>query len=276
MNEHSQSYVLATVIGTAGSTPRNIGSKMVIGVDRVFDTIGGGNLEYQVMAEAQALLTAQSPNHQQMMKHFPLSASVGQCCGGSVSVLLEYFPAQGVNLALFGAGHVGKALVNILSGLPCQVQWIDSRESEFPPLNAFSGFSNITPVINDYPVDEVMMMPAGSFYLVMTHNHQLDFELCAEILKRDNFAYLGLIASQTKWKRFQQKLSQAGCKPEQIQRISSPVGLPEIAGKKPMEVAVSIAAEVIQHYQHNSAEAKHQGIGRAELNQFNKVSNATE
>jgi len=259
LQQQGQAAVLVTVLGVTGSTPRETGTKMVVGQQVCFDTIGGGHLEYQAIQFAQQLITAQQavnpPQKQQQLQHFQLASQLGQCCGGSVSVLFEYFPATAVNIMLFGAGHVAKALVPILAQLPCQVTWVDCRAHEFPAQylaqsasNELSE-SNITAQLSDDEVGEVASMPANSYFLVMTHNHQLDFELCQAILRRDDFQYLGLIASQTKWRRFQQRLKHREFSAQSIARITSPIGLPSITGKKPMEVAISIAGQIINQYQ---------------------------
>lgn len=265
LNQQQQAYVLVTLLGTSGSTPRHTGTKMVIAADVAYGSIGGGHLEYKVIAEARNVLQQANPQPAQCLKHFQLSASLGQCCGGETSVLLEYFPASGINIMLFGAGHVGRALVTILQDLPCQVQWVDSREQEFPH-QYLAGKGNVTAIVTDEPEAEIQLMPANSYYLIMTHNHQLDFDLCRQLLKRQDFAYLGLIASQTKWNRFRQKFKQFEINPELYQRIKSPVGLEQVKGKLPMEVAVSIAGELIQHYQqHQPQHDASKGISRKAL-----------
>ncbi|HSC67462.1 MAG TPA: XdhC family protein, partial [Cellvibrio sp.] len=118
-------YVIATIINTQGSTPRDSGSKMVITADTCYDTIGGGQLEFLLVQQARELI-AQNKTCQ-LLKPMPLAAEAAQCCGGNVAVMLEAFAACAWQVALFGAGHVCQALVTILAGLPCQVQVIDNR-----------------------------------------------------------------------------------------------------------------------------------------------------
>ena len=142
---------------------------------------------------------------------------------------------------LFGAGHVGRALTTILSQLPMRVSWVDSRPEEFPTQIA----SNIERVLSDHPTDEIAEMPAESSYLVMTHDHQLDMSICEAVLKRGDFNYLGVIASDSKAARFRLRLQRKGFDPELVTRMRSPVGLDNVPGKLPMEVAVSIAGELL-------------------------------
>ncbi|RDH45570.1 xanthine dehydrogenase accessory protein XdhC [Zooshikella ganghwensis] len=250
LNSADKDFVLVTLLATKGSTPRNAGTKMVITQDDFFDSIGGGNLEYQVIALARKILADSTVQHH--IGYFPLGPSLGQCCGGSTAVLFEKFTGSYVYVMLFGAGHVGKALVSILSELPCKVHWVDSRENEFPVYIP----SNVTLINIDQPEAAVSEMPVNSYYLVMTHNHQLDFLICEEVLKKSDFSYLGLIGSKNKWRRFQQRLKYKNFSEEVISRIQCPIGLCEVPGKRPMEVAVSIAGEIINHYQKKQLEQK--------------------
>lgn len=245
LNQQGKAYVIATLVGVTGSTPRNSGTKMVITHEEFFDTIGGGHLEYKATQFAYNLLKkGKSAQH---IEHFQLGSQLGQCCGGTATVLFECFAATGVNIMLFGAGHVGQALVPILSALPCQITWVDSRSSQFP---ADAEKINRTKVIvSESPEDEVAKMPANSYYIVMTHNHQMDFDISQAILKRADFGYLGLIASDTKWKRFQQRYKHRELPQDLVERMHCPIGLPEVSGKLPMEVAVSVAGQIIQQYQ---------------------------
>lgn len=248
LEEQGQPYVVITLIGARGSTPRENGTKMVVSIDQhsdiqCFGTIGGGHLEYQAIARAGEILSQAEP--QQILEHFPLGAKLGQCCGGAVSVLFESFVPHPVKIMVFGAGHVGKALIKVLGELPCHVSWVDAR----PELFDTDLPSNVTAVSELDPVDAIQKMPPNSYYLVMTHNHGLDFELCSSILKRGDARYLGLIGSETKWQRFQLRFQRRGYDPTLYDTIRCPVGLSQIPGKLPMELAVSIAGELISEYQ---------------------------
>ncbi len=234
--------ILVTIIEELGSTPRNAGSKMVVSAERIHDTIGGGHLEYKAMEIAREMLA--SGTRQTRLERFNLGASLGQCCGGVNVLLFEPMGEPVAQIAVFGAGHVGRALVPLLASLPCRVRWIDSRENEFPE----SMPDGVVKIINDEPVDEVANLPAGSYCIVMTHNHQLDLELTAAILKRGDFGYFGLIGSRTKRVKFEHRLRERGFEPGLLQRMRCPMGLAEVKGKLPIEIAVSIAAEVIATY----------------------------
>ena len=130
LRDSAESYVLITVIGVQGSTPRESGSKMLVTAGETFDTIGGGHLEFAAIEHARQLLLAGKDS--QALEHFPLGARLGQCCGGRASLLFECFAARGPQVVLFGAGHVGRALAPLLAGLPLRLEWVDSRAAEFP------------------------------------------------------------------------------------------------------------------------------------------------
>ena len=257
-SQRGDAYVLITIIGVSGSTPRNSGTKMLLTEKETFDTIGGGHLEYKAIAHGQKMLREclQTGQDSQSLEHFQLAAQLGQCCGGTTSLLFECFATMHTHIMLFGAGHVGQALVQILSSLPVKVTWVDERAEQFAQCTQLSLMSNITAVVSDDPCGEISTMPTNSYFIVMTHNHQLDFELCQTILNRAakgfDFRYVGLIASATKWRRFQQRFSHKEINKKLVQQIHCPIGLSAVKGKKPMEVAVSIAGELISLYQEKS------------------------
>ena len=249
LDQQGSPAVLVTIVEQRGSTPRNNGSKMVVTEDRCFDTIGGGHLEHKATKIARQMLA--DGQRQSQMESFSLGASLGQCCGGAHTLLFEPVGGAQLDIAVFGAGHIGRALIPILATLPCKVRWIDSREQEFPE----SIPDGIEKVVNEYPVDEIEDMPPGSYYIVMTHNHQLDLELTEKILKRGDFSHYGLIGSKTKRKKFEHRLKAKGFTPESIERMVCPMGIAEVKGKLPAEIAISIAGEIVSLYNQNFGEA---------------------
>ncbi|MFL9811966.1 xanthine dehydrogenase accessory protein XdhC [Stutzerimonas sp. VN223-3] len=248
LQHQGEPCVLVTIIEERGSTPRNAGSKMVVSRERLYDTIGGGHLEYKAQQIAREML--EDRVRETRLERFSLGASLGQCCGGATVLLFEPMGQPQAHIAVFGAGHVGRALVPLLASLPCKVRWIDSRESEFPTHIP----AGVEKVVNDEVVDEVENMPAGSYFIVMTHNHQLDLELTAAILERNDFTYYGLIGSKSKRAKFEHRLRDRGFQPETVQRMRCPMGIAEVKGKLPIEIAVSIAGEVIATYNANFGE----------------------
>lgn len=232
-------YVLVTVLGVTGSVPREPAAKMVVTGDQTYDTLGGGNLEFRITQRAREQLAAGGGTSE--MAHFPLGASLGQCCGGSVSVLLEVHPGHEQAVVIFGAGHVAKALVTILGDLPWRITWVDERADQFPAQLP----DNVRQHHTDDPVGDAPALCQEAQVLILTHNHQLDYDLCRALLDHGQCAGIGLIGSQTKADRFQKRLTHRGYTQAAIDQIRCPVGLSAVPGKRPMEVAVSIAAELL-------------------------------
>jgi xanthine dehydrogenase accessory factor len=242
LRRRGEPCVLVTLVDELGSTPRNRGTKMLVTAERAVNTIGGGHLEFQVLAMAREML--QQGVATLRLERFPLAARLGQCCGGSTSVLFEPLIPPRPQIALFGAGHVGRALVNILATLPCRVRWVDSRAAEFPALIPLG----VQQEVCEEPLEIVDAMPPGSYFIVMTHDHALDLALAERILRRGDAGYFGLIGSLTKRKRFEYKLGQRGISEAAIASMRCPLGLPDVKGKLPAEIAVAVAGEIIACY----------------------------
>lgn len=256
-------YVLVTVLGTKGSTPRDIGTKMVFGAENSFGTIGGGHLEYRANMIAARLLAEKKQS--QRIETFPLGPSLGQCCGGRVNLLFECFMPTKLQIMLFGAGHVGQALVPLLNGLPVVVNWVDSRMAELEP----SANSSTRFIDTEQPASEVAAMPPASAYIIMTHNHQVDYEILRAVLDRKDADFIGLIGSETKWRRFQMRLEHQDYAAETYKHVHCPIGLSEVRGKRPQEVAISIAAQLIKHYEATATGDSPRGIQRKDLARLN-------
>lgn len=235
-----------TVVEAQGSTPREPGAAMRVDARRVEGTIGGGALEWRAIQEAKAMLAT---GERQRMLDLPLGPELGQCCGGRVRLRLEAsdaplalpLPPDALDLVLFGAGHVGRALVAVLQVHPCRIRWIDPRAEllpEDPP-------PHVTPVPSALPVHEVARGPERAAWLVMTHSHDLDLDLCEAILRRGDARFLGLIGSATKRARFETRLVNRGITPEALARLTCPIGLPGIDGKHPGTIAIATAAQLL-------------------------------
>jgi len=237
----SERGVLVRVESTQGSAPREAGTWMAVWADGLTATIGGGQLEFQATDEARAWLAGGTPIDG--VQRYPLGPSLGQCCGGRTTVLLEPVLPVRWNVAVFGAGHVGKALMKLLADLPCAVTWIDPRPEELP---AAAPAPSVRCVLAETPVDEVAELPSGADVVVMTHSHALDLELVDAVLRRPDLRYLGLIGSRTKRARFLQRLEARGRTPEELARLTCPIGVAGITGKDPAVIAVAVAAELLQ------------------------------
>lgn len=233
-------FAVATLIATSGSTPRASGTKMVVSSEHTYATIGGGQLEFLVVQRARELLIKGTDC--QEIKQFPLGAEARQCCGGSVTVMLECFAGDRLPVVVFGAGHVSQALMNIFQALPFNVTWIDSRSELFTEQDSYS---NIRQLVVPEPESIVEDLPDNAYVLVLTHDHALDFRLAQRLLENWRWQFFGLIGSAHKAKRFRARLKNEGVDNALIERMQCPVGMPEVKGKLPMQVAVSIAAEII-------------------------------
>lgn len=236
LTERGIPCVLITVMEAKGSTPREAGVKMIATASEQFGTIGGGNLEFEAIDEARKLLAAAS---KPAVKDYPLGPKLAQCCGGFVSVFLEPFLPVGRTLFLFGAGHVGKEVVKVLEGLPLKIKWVDERANEFPAHLP----KNCEKIVTSAPVAELREADENSYIAVMTHSHDLDFDLVRAAYK-GKFAYLGLIGSDTKRARFEKRLVADGVAKENLSRLNCPIGIGG-TGKHPREIAISVAAELL-------------------------------
>lgn len=172
------------------------------------------------------------------------SLAQGQVAEQPDGWFLEIVVGSDLNIAVFGAGHVGSAVVQALSALDCNIRWIDSRRNIFRRTPA-----NVRTVEAAEPALEVAAMPAGSCYLVMTHSHALDFDICDRILRRDDFSYCGLIGSQSKRRRFEKRFRAQDMPEAALVRLVCPIGVAGISGKKPAEIAVAASAEILQAYE---------------------------
>ncbi|NMM86431.1 xanthine dehydrogenase accessory protein XdhC [Rhodococcus sp. SRB_17] len=252
-----QRATVVEVLDARGSVPRGAGTRMLVGASDLAGTIGGGHLELQAIAQARALLAGQG--RPPLSVHYPLGPALGQCCGGAVTLGFAPLDAAALvawplvpprfRLQLYGAGHVGRAIVRALAPLHCVVDWIDEREDEFPA--SFDGLGGPWPAhIRRLCVDEVeaevATAPPGAYYLVLTHQHDLDLRISEAILRRGDFGFFGLIGSKTKRNRFVHRFEQRGIDLAAIARMACPIGIDGISGKEPEVIAVAVAAQLVR------------------------------
>ena len=276
-----------------GSSPREVGAAMLVWADGQSGTIGGGALEFE-LARASRNLTKDA-----LTRH-ALGPDMGQCCGGAVRVLTEFYNAarvealdseviargpgdmplaikrvlaearnQGVRPApqlvqgwfvepvhraertlwIWGAGHVGRAIVTVLAPLPdLAITWVDTGSDRFPA--DIPDGVNVVPVTD--PAHLAEHAPKDASHLILTYSHALDLDLCHRLLQR-GFGFCGLIGSKTKWARFQKRLMALGHSPSQIDQITCPIGDPAL-GKHPARIAIGVAAEFITEKQNNTSQ----------------------
>lgn len=170
--------------------------------------------------------------------------------------LLDACLAPRAHLTLFGAGHVGAALVRALAELPCSIDWVDQRAELFPALVP----ANVRVCVSDAPEALVEAAPAGASFLVMTHSHALDLQLAEAILARADAGWFGLIGSHSKRARFEQRLRARGCAPQRIAAMVCPIGLPGITGKAPAVIAASVCCQLLMVWQAAALAAAKAGV----------------
>lgn len=249
--------VLITVVAVRGHAPRDAGAKMVVGSEHSWGSVGGGNLEEAAIRRARAMIAdgvAEPETQLARLNEHARNEHGRQCCGGEVTLLLEPMPAR-PTVAIFGMGHVGYELARILSRLEIRLELVDSREDQLDPLR----LSSITDGTADVAVHHLLLgeqlldrLPRGAHVLIMSHDHAEDFALCDAALRLPALGSIGLIGSSAKWSGFRRRLTQAGHTDQQIDRIRCPIGLPDIAGKQPAVIAVSVAAALLQSFQRTS------------------------
>lgn len=331
--DNQRAVVLVTVVSVKGSTPREAGAKMLVTAQSYHSTIGGGHLEYKAIEIARRLLQQASV---QLVRRFTLGAGLGQCCGGVVTLLFEYFDQkqdwmnklkqyqcenqsgmqiiplqdkeviarsvvrqtdllimdrnnkhlhtqihafayhmlheqrscqvksfvdeQGArhelvfdpikpddfNVYVFGAGHVGTALVSMLLQQECRVTWVDTRDEmlqrEFINIKKHQLITCCT----DTPLALVDEAPANSYFIVMTHDHHLDQQLSEHILKREDVAWFGLIGSATKRKKFEHRMLRRGLSAQKLKTMTCPIGIDGIKSKQPAAIALAVTAQLVQ------------------------------
>jgi xanthine dehydrogenase accessory factor len=264
----NQASIWVTLERFEGSSPREVGAWMWVTKTQVEGTVGGGHLEFDAIAKAREWLSTPAANSEAQTLRYALGPALGQCCGGVVWLRMEYIapenatkliairaysmPANGLKalkIALFGGGHVGKAIVRVMSNLPAQIHWIDSRDEIFPanlPANVLPEHSApVQAAVGD-------LVPQ-SHVLIMSFSHAEDLDVVAACLKRQraqgDLPFIGLIGSKTKWATFRHRLQERGFTQDELAHVTCPIGQPGIAGKEPEVIAVSVAAQLLAHRQ---------------------------
>jgi xanthine dehydrogenase accessory factor len=273
------------IAAVKGSSPREVGAAMLVWASGQAGTIGGGALEWQAAARARAMLGAGGTR----LDHEALGPSLGQCCGGAVTLLTEVYDAQNLpdgddvmaratessamplavkrlidrargqgvmpapqlvqgwmvepvarptrQLWVWGAGHVGRALVEVLAPLPgLAITWVDTAPDRFP--ETLPDTARALPVPD--PGLAVALAPKDAEHLILTYSHALDLDLCHRLLTH-GFSACGLIGSATKWARFRSRLAALGHLAPSIDRIDCPIGNPSL-GKHPQAIAIGVAS----------------------------------
>ncbi|MBN9315589.1 MAG: xanthine dehydrogenase accessory protein XdhC [Devosia sp.] len=250
--------IVAELASVRGSSPREAGAFMLISAGAIAGTIGGGALEYMVIDRARQVL--RNGEHRDDLD-IPLGPEIGQCCGGRVDVALRRVTPDLVralvarlaaedaarpHVFLFGAGHVGHALARALAPLPAHVHVVDTRPGELTDLP-----DNVETLAVPMPEAVVRSAPEGSSYVILTHDHALDFLIGAEALQRLDAPYVGMVGSKTKRARFRSWYLDAGYPADRLERLVLPIGGRAFPGglgdKRPEVIAALAAAEILVH-----------------------------
>lgn len=255
------SIIACELTAVRGSSPREQGTFMLVGEHGLFGTIGGGALEYMVIEHARRLIAS---GRAAEAMDVPLGPEIGQCCGGRVQVSLRQADetlraalARRVaaeddalpHVYVFGAGHVGRSLAQMLALLPVKVEVSDTRREELALLPA-----GIKARAVAMPEAVVRTAPAGSSYVILTHDHALDFLIAQEALARDDAGYIGMVGSATKRARFASWYSAQGGDPDRLGRLVLPIGAQGLGDKRPAVIAALAAAEIMVHIGGREAE----------------------
>ncbi|HEX2011627.1 MAG TPA: xanthine dehydrogenase accessory protein XdhC [Roseateles sp.] len=254
--------VLVRVDAVQGSGPREVGAWMAVGRSVLIATIGGGHLEFEAIAQARAILAGGRPAEPPgpLTRRFALGPSLGQCCGGIVQLRFELLGAAHIPglkaqladaeprlpVALFGGGHVGRAIMRLLGELPAEVFWVDSRDEIFPEALP----DNVSAEHSDPVQAAVQDLVPGSRVLIMSFSHAEDLDVVAACLQRrrerDDLPFIGLIGSKSKWATFRHRLEARGFSAAELAGITCPIGVPGIGGKQPAVIAVAVVAQLLQ------------------------------
>ena len=282
----TQTVCLVVVSDIKGSAPRERGAMMLVNRNQIHGSIGGGELEYQAIHLARTYQPGTAFERQ--IRSYPLGPSLGQCCGGHVKIMYEWYspadlPAltllaeqasgyslhetatqipprfiahppeqepdtacvlpltkQSHDVFIYGAGHVGRAVVKLACHLDCQIFWVDTDDDRFPE----TAPPGVTKLPARQPQTLAAHAPDTAIHLVMTYSHQLDYDLISTVLSTGRFARCGLIGSATKAARFRKRLQESGLAAEQINRLTCPIGIHQVRGKKPLQVALSVTAQL--------------------------------
>ena len=248
--------LVVEVRAARGSVPRGVGTHMLVADEATLGTIGGGHLELKAITSARAMLAGGVA--QRSEQSFALGPSLGQCCGGALTLAFAPLDAAALarwpappplfHLQLHGAGHVGRAIATLLATLDVDVDWFDERDEGFPDATALGSPwpEHIRRTSSDTVEREVANAPANACYLVLTHEHALDLRITEAILRRGDFAFCGLIGSKTKRATFSRRLAQRGVPTGAIERLTCPIGAVGIAGRAPEVIAVAAVSELLR------------------------------
>lgn len=241
-----------TVAEALGSTPRETGAWMLVSENGLFGTIGGGQLELMAIGAARSLLES---GKEIADMDVPLGPEIGQCCGGRVKLDIDLLDERATDdlfaearkeeaglpqVFVFGAGHVGKALAEALSLLPVRAILVETRQAELDSASA-----DVEKRLCAMPESLVGEAASGSAFIVLTHDHALDFLIVQQALARTDASYIGMIGSKTKRATYLSWHEKEGGARADCDRLVCPIGGNVVKDKRPQVIAALVAAEVV-------------------------------
>lgn len=242
LQEAKKSFVVVTLVKQMGSSPQEVGAKILVSLDGLeFGTVGGGKVENAAIKEAQRMIKENLQNH---FVDWNLQKDIGMTCGGVVSFFFELFQAQNpFNVAVFGAGHIAQEFIKLLLMLDCKVTCYDQRQEW---IDRLPKSAKLTTVCTDKLADQVHTLPSGTYVTLMTMGHGSDLPVLIEVMKdRTRFNYVGNIGSDQKRKRLEQDLRQAGIPEGTVKEFFCPMG-EEFGSNSPIEISFSIIAQLLK------------------------------
>ena len=238
LDEEHRSYSVVTLIKIDAHVPQEVGAKMIVTESGLHSgTIGGGKLEAKAIELAQKQLTCTGAE----LYKIDLNKDLGMVCGGVATVFIESSQHKSWNIAVYGAGHVGQALIHLLKTFACQIYWVDARgewldkQPEHPRVKKV-----LTSELGHVP----SKLPDGTYHIIATPGHAFDLEVLKGALKLHNAPYIGVIGSKVKARTIRASLLKDGFSESDTERFHCPMGLP-IGNNTPAEIAVSIAAQIL-------------------------------
>jgi xanthine dehydrogenase accessory factor len=235
------SFAVVTMVKIDAHVPQEVGAKMIVTLDGLHSgTIGGGKIEAKGIALAIEQINTCS--RAASMHRIDLNQDLGMVCGGVATLFIESVNLSSWTIAVYGAGHVGQALVNLLKTFSCQLVCVDSRPEW---LDKLPDHPRLKKVLATDMATVPASLPRNTFHIIATPGHVIDLVVLREVLKLGSAPYIGVIGSKVKARTIRATLMTEGFSEDDTKRFFCPMGLP-IGNNKPAEIAVSIAAQILE------------------------------
>lgn len=244
LSQSHEDFITVTWVRSEGHAPQDIGAKAIVTRRGLhWGTVGGGKVEGRAITFSQELLTSPDETTSPLLLRWDLQKDIGMSCGGAVTMLFERFLARPWSVVVFGAGHVGQALVRSLALLDCHVTCVDTRREwldRLPPAQAGSFAIHELDNMAQFARD----LPESTYCVLVTKGHDTDVPILRELLKKSKLPYLGVIGSKVKGRILRADMMREGFSREDASRFHCPLGL-AMGTHQPAEIAVSIVAQLL-------------------------------